>query len=255
MNTETFKQTCKRKTMDTSKSYGFSRKEDIVQLEALEKRLQENPNDTDALLKKGILYYEPFLRTDESIAIFRSIIAKDPQNIDAYFWLAKCTWHYQCDFLEAERLLRIALTIDPNRADCHSLLAVILPDIIEIHFRKAIELEPTWIEPRRCFAYHLFKEGEFAKAKDEATEALKYIINTNDSPEIGDVIIYHYETFVTGRYNPKKVKAELLDFLKKIDAAIEQEKIARKQRDLAWEQKKIAQKQTENVAETAKKNK
>jgi len=40
---------------------GFGSKETIKQLIALEERLRENPNDTDALLKKGILYYEPFL--------------------------------------------------------------------------------------------------------------------------------------------------------------------------------------------------
>ena len=217
-----------RETMDTSKSHGFANDKDVIQLEALEQRLLKNPNDADALLKKGILYFEPFLRTNESIAIFRSIIAKDPQNVDAYFWLAKCIWHYRFDFIEAERLLRIALTIDPNRADCHSLLAIVLEDVIEIHFRKAIELEPTWIEPRRCLARHFFQRGYFSFARSQILEALKYILS-DDTPEIKHATSNYYETLETGRYNPKFVKANLLDFLKRIDLAIEQEKIAAKQ--------------------------
>jgi len=223
---------------------GFGTEEDLKQLIALEQRLEENPNDTDALLKKAILYYEPFLRTDESIAIFRSIIAKNPQNVDAYFWLAKCLWHYRFDFKEAERLLRIALTIDPNRADCHLLLGIVLGEIIdlqlretgklgpawielqksiELHYLKAIELEPTWIIPRDNLAHLFLEKGEFQQARDQIIESLKYVIDSDDTPEIKDAIIKHYETFVTGRYR-KKLKADLLNFLKEIDLMIEQKK-------------------------------
>jgi len=228
---------------------GFGTEEDLKQLIALEQRLEKNPNDTDALLKKGILYYEPFLRTDESIAIFRSIIAKDPQNVDAYFWLAKCIWHYRCDFIEAERLLSMALTIDPNRADCHSLLGIVLEEIIddslnretqpksalikleksiESHYLKAIELEPSWIIPRHRLAYKFLEKGEYQGARSQIIEALKYVTN-NDTPNITDSIVEHYETFVTGRYHQELVKENLLNFLKEIDKAIEQREIVQKQ--------------------------
>lgn len=223
--------------IDEDKEFGFASEEDLKQLIANEKLLQKNPDDIDALLKKGILFYEPFLRTNTSIAILKSVIAKDPKNVDAYFWLAKCIWHYKFDFLEAERLLRIALTIDPNRADCHLWLAIVLEDVVEIHFRKAIELEPTWIEPRRCLARYFFRKGNFSFAREQVVEALEYAIDDDKMPKINDAIVDHYEMLVTGRYYPN-TKSMLLDFLKRIDEAIEQGEIEDKKRRASYASKK-----------------
>lgn len=193
----------------------------VKQLEAIENKLQKNPLDKEALLQKGILLYEPFQQTDKSIETFRFLINLDNTALDAYFWLAECLYDHNADYEAAELLLRQALTLNPHRADCHVLLASVLEGACsnrqveeEFHLRKAIELEPSWIAPRRRLANLLYKQGNIDEAKAVLLESLEKL--PHNIEVITDPIKAHYEAVITGRYS-KSAKTRIIDFLQKID--------------------------------------
>lgn len=198
---------------------GHAKQKDITHLQMLEQRLQANPRDFDALLQKGILLYEPFHQSDQAEQILESLITQDPHNLDAYFWLAECLCDHFADYKKAEKILHAALQLDINRADCHLLFAEALlqqnkdEELIEFHYRKCIELEPSWIAPRKYLANFLYHKGDFSLAKHELEEALKYMPISMQKPV--DAIQEHYESMVTGRMSI--TQKELCDFLQKID--------------------------------------
>lgn len=191
---------------------------------SLEKRLENNPEDIQALLHKGImLFASTYLEHDAGLAILLSIIAKNPSYVDAYLWLGEFYHFVNGDYHEATKYLKIALEIDPMRADCHALLAGALqeyPDIdpreVANHYRKSFELEPTFLNPRFYLAQYFFELERFSDARHEFEEMLKYL--TNREWPTNNPVEEYYEDLITGR-SRTNVKQLALDFIIKIDAA------------------------------------
>ncbi len=195
---------------------------DLAYLQEIEKKIQQNPKDLGLLLKKAILYYEPFHKASEAAEIFKFIIKQDPYYVDAYLWLAEVLSDHLCQEKEAEEVLRKALMIDATHAGCHTLLGWLmfsrLDKECELHYREAIKYEPTWLRPRLCLVNYLRRINEHQKAQHEAREALRYVVD--DIPENIDSITQHYEHFITGRYD-QKIKNKLLNAVKELGEKID----------------------------------
>ena len=204
----------------TTINTGPATMQEIAYMNSLNEQLQKNPNDFDSLMKKGILSFAVFLRIDEALEILKLVVERNPKNIDAYFWLGECLCFCTGDVVEAEKVMRAALALDPNRADCHMILATCLNDENELlHYEKAIELEPTWILPRKYLANNLFLKGELELARQELKKTLLIIPDPQTLKKVEDPIGRYYEACITGRHDPD-AKQRILDFIEEIDAAI-----------------------------------
>lgn len=199
---------------------------EFARMKLLEDRLHQNPYDFDALLEKGILLYEPFHQSDEAVSLLKFLIENDPKNVNALFWLAECLYDHIGDYESAQSALEAALRINPDRADCHTLLAAIMYGIgndidqIELHLKRAIELEPTWPSPQLFLASFLFEEKKFNQAKKVLENTLRDSMFNMQKPH--DIILQHYEEFITGRCNSKKQQS-VIDLLRKVNEAIEKD--------------------------------
>lgn len=188
---------------------GHATKQDFEYLSAIEERLKKNPNDVNTLIEKGFLYIEPFHWSDGALAIFRQAVALDKTNVDAYFWLAKSLYHDHFEEQEAKKFLEIALTIDPDRADCHDLLASVLNTLGEDsdksieHLKKVIALEPSWILPRIALSYYFLEKKNIEQAEQIAIEAKK-IYENMVLPKPTTPIQEYYEECITGRTTQRK---------------------------------------------------
>lgn len=193
------------KNLDT----GHATKQDFEYLSTIEERLKKNPNDVNALVERGFLYMEPFHWSEEALATFQQAVALDKTNVDAYFWLAKSLYHDHFEEKEAKRILEIALSIDPNRADCHDLLASVLNTLGEDsdksieHLKKTIALEPTWIFPRIALSYYFLEKKNIEQAEQIAIEAMK-IYESMIFPKPTTPIEEYYEDCITGRTAQQK---------------------------------------------------
>lgn len=196
---------------------GCQTNSDVVYLQEIEKQIQQNPCDLKLLLKKAVLYYEPFHKASEAADILKFIIKQDPSYIDAYLWLAEVLSDHLCQEKEAEEVLRQGLTIDPKHAGCHTLLGWLMLSRLdqesEFHYREAIKYEPTWLRPRICLVNYLRRTNKHQNALQEAQDALHYVVD--DIPENIDSITQHYEHFITGRYD-QKIKNKLLNVIKEL---------------------------------------
>ena len=192
-------------------------------LAALEQRLKNNPHDREALIHRAVMLYDFYQEPDEAAAILQSIVDKDPNCVDAYLWIGEFERFFTGDFDKAVEYLKQAIVIDPNRADCHALLAGVLqeyvninPAEVEYHYRKSFELEPTFLNPRFYLAQYFFELKRFSDARHEFEEMLKYLPN-REWPTNNPVEEY-YEDLITGR-SRTNVKQLALDFIQKIDVA------------------------------------
>ncbi len=199
---------------------GNAQAEDIIYMAALDERLQKNPFDADALIRKGFLFTCPYHReSEEIIATFDIILKNDPNNVVAYFWLAECLHSHTCAYEEIEKALYAALALDPNRADCHLILALTLEsyhnDIpkTEFHYRKAVELEPTWPGPLQNFTNYLLKQNKLEEALEILTLGIPLLHENIDCAD--DILVEHYESLVTYR-SEKHIKKDLFFRRKKI---------------------------------------
>ncbi len=198
---------------------------EIACMAILDERIKENPGDVDALLKKAVLLFDSYLLFDEAIEILRSLIARDPDNVDALLWLGECFCFCIGDIVESEQVMRKALGIDQNRADCHMVLAASLdrserncPEA-EFHYRRATELEPSWILPRKYLALILVCHGKLEQARQELEKALLNVPETIDVDEVYDPIKEYHASFMTGRRDPK-ARQLILEFMQEIDVKI-----------------------------------
>lgn len=206
--------------MDVNNEYEQLKHVYDMYLATLEKRLQNNPDDHQALLHKAILLYDFYQQPGEGEAIFQFLLQKNPADVDAYLWLGEFQKFFHGNAPEAAKCLEKALGIAPNRADLHAVMGGALGSgednlRAEYHYRKAFEIEPTYIGPRRWLANLLFTRGAFKQARHELEEALKYIGDgkwpTNNPVE------EYYEEMITGRSSDGNTR--ILDFIKEIDEA------------------------------------
>ncbi len=205
------------------KNTGSATAQEIAYMHELNARLEKNPDDIDALLKKGIVSFTGFLRFDEAEEILKKVVTLCPNNVDALLWLGECLCFCIGNDFEAAQIMKTALEIDPNRADCHMVLAASLDGFdsnsseAEIHYKKATELEPSWILPRKYLAKILFKRGLFQQALCELEKALPYVPNVVAIKKDVDPIEEYYASFFTG-LRDSEAKQKILDFIKRINA-------------------------------------
>lgn len=180
-----------------------------------DKRLEQNPNDVEALIERAFLSIDFVDEIDYAIGLLEHALKLEPTNVDALFWLAKIFVHCLCNREDARKTLTKALDIEYSRADCHILLAGTLKylgDDILIsiyHLKKAIELEPTWILPRTKLSRYYLQLGKVNKAEKEANLALT-VFETLDFQNAQTPIQEYYEECIRGRIPKTKQKLEKL---------------------------------------------
>lgn len=182
----------------------------------LEKKIEENPKNIQALIQLGVLCWEPFHEQNRALEYLEKAVEYDPQNVDALFWGAKCIYHDFCAYEGAKQLLRLALTIDPKRADCLDLLATIIEDFdrndaeaLE-YVKKAVELAPDW-PACRAFLVSLYVKLHDIPSAERELEKLEELCKLPlIKPKNG--VEDYYENIVTGRGS--KMMAERIAALK-----------------------------------------
>ena len=169
----------------------------------LEEEIKKNPIDIPTLLHLGILSWEPFHRQEEAIVYLEKVIAYDPKNVDARFWLAKCYYHDYCAYEKVKALLLEALEINPNRADCLALLGSLVLDSSNslkeaiFYYEKAIKQAPNWPMLRYVIAEFYLQAKDIKSAEYHAQEALAQF-KPSDPPSKNFIEDY-YKDVVTGR--------------------------------------------------------
>ena len=153
--------------------------EDVFCMQFLEKALQKNPDDVEALVEQGFLYFDAFHEPEKAFDVLNRVLKIDPENLDAMFWLSEVLYHDLRKHKEAEEILEKALSIDPDHVCCNAFLARVLYQVgtdlskpIE-HLKKVVEMEPTWIGARIDLAYDLLEMKRIEEAEKMAIDTKK----------------------------------------------------------------------------------
>ena len=131
---------------------------------------------------EGVRKFEQ-ARYNESLAQFQQAIKNDPNNADAYYNLGS-VYHRlgslqnrPCDFQQAERYYNQCLDHNPDHAECHRGLAVML--VQQGRTEEAFRLIEGWAdrrtdlaEPKIELARLLEETGNGTAAKERLVEAL-----------------------------------------------------------------------------------
>ena len=144
--------------------------------------------------------------------------ADDPSSVDVLFWLAESFCTYQYDPAAAVSLLRHALTLDPQRADCKSLLVGALVDLDHpAHeliplVREVIDAVPDWVIPRQQLVMLYTQVGKRELADREASAMLDLMCSYYKSGLYKEYS--YYEACVTGRHARPGADRDFLNSLK-----------------------------------------
>ena len=194
--------------------------------EALRQQLERDPFNHEALTHLGALMFEPFHKPNESIALLQRAIGIDTRSVNARFWLAKCLFHYKGAAEAARVVLSEALSIDPLRPDCLTLMAAVLQDLdrgpanyVEL-LRNAVRQAPEWPSARHQLAQALLELGELDEARATLREAPS--LNTLVHP-FADSLVEYTEEATTGRGRPG-AKRDLQRLLGEIERRLERER-------------------------------
>ena len=193
--------------------------EDYAVLKTLENRIAKNPNDLDALLKKGFLCLDVYEDPNEGLPTLEQALKLDPNNVDTLYWLAKMHYHGTGDTNSVKSIIKKALILDPNRVDCLDLLAEILShgygeeglqESLALS-RKAIRLEPSWPASRMRLVSRLIKINWLDEAENLLYEGLE-VFKEFKLPENASRMDEYREYMITGRDNYEKI-----DFYRKLE--------------------------------------
>lgn len=188
-------------------------KERYNQKAKLDKKIEKDPNNLDTIINYAFLTFSlRGLSVNEALECTRRGVRLNPNNSDALFAFANTLYLKENNYvslskqesLDVKASLNKALKIDPNRADCYSILAELarsekngLEKTINL-LEKSIELEPTWILPRIKLSYYLIEKGNIDSAEAVAKEAFK-LFKTMEFPKPKTATEQYYEEAVTGR--------------------------------------------------------
>jgi tetratricopeptide (TPR) repeat protein len=186
---------------------GHATDEDMKIVRQLESKLDLGSSPLDDLLELGQLYIEPCHREGEAMRIFEAVLARDPNNADAKFWLAYCCLHYLMDPAALRRaaiLLESLIQTSPKLAGAaYMLLAEVLDEEgnltvdrkIEL-LEKSVALEPGWVHNRESLAWAYMEAGRFADALEQINRALTNVVTPTPDWKI---TIRNFEESITGR--------------------------------------------------------
>ncbi len=207
---------------------GAADKNDILYLKELNEKLKKTPHDYDTLLRKALLLYYPFYRSDEAEQVFEMLAELYPDKYDTYFWhgesLYVCDAHYE----KAIQLLRKAISVDKNRADAYILLGQTLKMMddsyqqeIEFSFKQALKLEPRWPNAWYGLINLFIRQNRFNEARQTIKEA--FYNRPLDYVDSDDIIQGRHDELVSGRAWTPCMKDDLQKYLQSIE--IEEAKI------------------------------
>ena len=124
----------------------------------------------------------PYTSAEEGYGKARSYaeraLALDDKLAEAYCPLASVAWGWDCDFEEAERILRYAIALDSSCALAHAQLALLLAatDRIEDAIaasQHALALDPLSPSLVCLYATCLYRAARFHEAIDQARKAIE----------------------------------------------------------------------------------
>lgn len=172
--------------------------------EELKLKILYDPQDVKALILLGTLECIKFPERENAIQHLKRAVLLDSKNTEARFWLSVCLFRY---FHNNEKALQVAgeaLALDPNRADCLSIMAYLLwnkeePLLEEslAYLKAAIKISPDWPMLRIEMIFLLLNLGRVEEASQELKDASSLINQAVRTPK--DVIESYYENYVTGR--------------------------------------------------------
>jgi tetratricopeptide (TPR) repeat protein len=183
---------------------GHETEADLADLEEARAGTTERPDDAEAWIRLGRLLHEPGHRYDEAVATLNKALEADPNSVKARFWLARLQVLHFFEAETAERLLRDALEIDPNCAECLTFLISARwdlgapPDEVLALARRAVQAAPEWRAPRQHLVVALINSGR----RHEARQELKTLQALLAMPVPEDPLDAEFETSVTGRSSP-----------------------------------------------------
>lgn len=193
----------------------LSPEEEVRQLET---RLRVAPDDVAAWVRLGAVNFVRAHDPDGALAALAEALRRDPTNVDARFWTAKCHFHDFADPAETQRILEEALALDPARADCLSLLVSALYELGrgEAEYlplqERAVRSAPDWFAVRIGLARTLLALGRLDDAETQAREAAA---RWGAALPTDDPLAAYYESAVTGRARPS-ARAEIEEVLEQI---------------------------------------
>lgn len=144
------------------------------------------------------------------MGILDQLVARQPGDIDAMYWLARSLLEFGSstrDGARAGRIVEEALRAAPERPDCLTLYARIREgqeaplEEREDLLRRALKLTPEWIAPRYELARTLIQMRNLRSAEEEVMKAISYF-GRGVRP---DILYGHrpmetlFERLVTGR--------------------------------------------------------
>jgi tetratricopeptide (TPR) repeat protein len=169
----------------------------------LEEQLKNNPKDTTTLIQLGVLAFICTHNHQRALDYLKKVIELDPQNTNAYFWLATCLYHDYCEYNKAEKVTLEALKIDQTRSDCLCLMGLIYWHSYENikegikYLEKAIHYEPNWPMLRHLVATLYLEIHDTQSAEAHVQQAFKLFSPLIKRPT--NAVENYYENVVTGR--------------------------------------------------------
>lgn len=154
-------------------------------------------------------------RAREAEEFARSWIAKDPNEPDAFFWLARSLIN-QNKNKEAIDVARRGLELNAMDADCHSILAEAL--FSNGNFRQAqkalsqaIELEPDDVRNRILEGFILLRLDQRPKALEAANRALALDPTSTDALQLRSIVLARMNQKEAAAADMGQVLAEMPD--------------------------------------------
>lgn len=155
--------------------------------------------DTELLIECATQLFEP--HHDDQNARRFLLIACDllPGDGRPLFWLAKIALHRDCDDDRAREYVEAALTREPDRPECLSLLVSLL---LDRDLARCTELAnrlrrraPDWPHAHSIWAQVMERTGRLDEAQSGYSEALRLIERTGS----GGVPGTYFEEVISGR--------------------------------------------------------
>jgi tetratricopeptide (TPR) repeat protein len=125
--------------------------------------------DADALTRLGATEFAKYHHWEAAIHFLKLALKKDPNHVDAMFWLGVCYFHYQL-YDKVEKILTKALVMSPERADCLCLLAYLPWEYASLtkslnFLQRAIKVNSDWPMPKVELIKVFFNLGNLHRAK------------------------------------------------------------------------------------------